>query len=54
MYVQKARGEDKFKYHKYVARPKKLMDTINVRARNNANEELTKIFYSGSEKIGNY
>tara|TARA_B100001250_G_C19777674_1_gene780354 strand:- start:67 stop:894 length:828 start_codon:yes stop_codon:yes gene_type:complete len=54
MYVQKARGEDKFKYHKYVTRPEKLMDPINVRARNNANEELTKIFYSGSEKIGNY
>tara|TARA_B100001250_G_scaffold395818_1_gene401155 strand:- start:1759 stop:2586 length:828 start_codon:yes stop_codon:yes gene_type:complete len=54
MYVQKARGEDKFKYHKYVSRPKKLMDYKDLLTRKKANDELNKIFYKGSKKIGKY
>ena len=54
MYVQKARGEDKFKYHEYAPRPKQLMDSKDNETRKKANEELNKIFYSGSKKIGKY
>ena len=51
MFVQKARGEDKFNYHNYVSRPKRLMDQrYNIKKK--ANEELNKIFYNGSKKIG--
>ena len=54
MYVQKARGEDKFKYHEYAARPKQLMDPKDIKTRKKANDELNKIFYSGSKKKGRY
>tara|TARA_B100001250_G_scaffold348822_1_gene319694 strand:+ start:901 stop:1728 length:828 start_codon:yes stop_codon:yes gene_type:complete len=54
MYVQKARGEDKFKYHEHVSRAKKLMDPGDIKIKKKANDELNKIFYSGSEKIGKY
>tara|TARA_B100000686_G_scaffold317561_1_gene366467 strand:+ start:56 stop:883 length:828 start_codon:yes stop_codon:yes gene_type:complete len=54
MYVQKARGEDNFKYHEFVPRAKKLMDAKDIKTRRKANDELNKIFYSGSKKIGKY
>ena len=54
MYVQKARGEDKYKYHEYSNIPSKLMGKKEVISQNRANEELSKIFYFKSEKIGNY
>ena len=54
MYVQKARGEDKFKHHEHVSRAKKLMDPGDIKIKKKANDELNKIFYSGSEKIGKY
>ena len=54
MYVQKARGEDSFNYHDYVSRPKKLMDPKDIESRKKANEELNKIFYNGSKKMGKY
>tara|TARA_Y100000590_G_scaffold336422_1_gene383098 strand:+ start:1193 stop:2020 length:828 start_codon:yes stop_codon:yes gene_type:complete len=54
MYVQKARGKDSFKYHEYVPRAKQLMDLKHIEIRKKANDELSKIFYSGSKKIGNY
>ena len=54
MYVQKARGEDNFNYHDYVSRPKKLMDPKDIESRKKANEELNKIFYNGSKKMGKY
>ena len=54
MYVQKARGEDRFKYHEYVARPKELMHPKDIESRKKANDELNKIFYSGSKKVGKY
>tara|TARA_Y100000590_G_scaffold200612_1_gene227918 strand:- start:294 stop:1121 length:828 start_codon:yes stop_codon:yes gene_type:complete len=54
MYVQQARGSDTFKYHKHVKRAKELMKQEDIQLRKKANEELSKIFYSGSTKIGKY
>ena len=54
MYVQKARGEDKYKYHEYSNIPKELMGKEEVISQNRANEELSKIFYTGAKKIGSY
>ena len=54
MYVQKARGEDKFNYHQYSKTPTELMGKNELTSQNKANEELSKIFYSGSKKIGKF
>ena len=54
MYVQKARGEDNHKYHEYSNAPIQLMGKNEVSSQNKANEELAKIFYSGSKKIGKF
>jgi hypothetical protein len=54
MYVQKARGEDKFNYHQYSKIPTELMGKNEITSQNKANEELSKIFYSGSKKIGKF
>ena len=54
IYVQQARGNDTFKYHKHVKRPTELMNNNDIVTRKIANEELSKIFYNGSKKIGNY
>ena len=50
VYVQQARGDDTFKYHPHTKRPSNLMDPEDVKIRNNANEDLQKIFYPGSTK----
>ena len=54
MYVQRARGKDKYKYHEYSKIPIELMGKNEVTSQNKANEELSKIFYSGSKKIGKF
>ena len=54
MYVQRARGEDKYKHHEYSKIPLELMGKNEVNSQNKANEELAKIFYSGSKKIGKF
>jgi len=54
MYVQQARGNDTFKYHEHVARASELMNQKDIKIKKKANEELSKIFYSGSSKIGKY
>ena len=54
MYVQQARGNDTFKHHQHVQRATKLMDNEGIIIRKKANEELSKIFYSGSSKVGKY
>ena len=54
IYVQQARGNDTFKYHKHVKRPTELMNNNDIATRKIANEELSKIFYNGSNKIGKY
>ncbi len=54
MYVQQARGNDKFQYHEHVKRASELMNKNDIQIRKKANEELSKIFYTGSNKIGKY
>ena len=54
MYVQKARGEDKYKYHEYSNIPSELMGRKEIISQKKANKELSKIFYFKSEKIGKY
>ena len=54
MFVQKARGEDEYKFHEYSKIPIELMGKSEITSQNKANEELSKIFYSGSKKIGKF
>ena len=54
MYVQQARGDDTFNYHEHVAKVDQLMNQQGIKIRKKANEELSKIFYSGSQKVGKY
>ena len=54
IYVQQARGTDKFKYHEHTKRPIELMGKKDVALRIKANEELSKIFYSGAQEKGKY
>ena len=54
MYVQQARGDDTFNYHEHVAKADQLMNQQGIKIRKKANEELSKIFYSGSQKAGKY
>ena len=53
-YVQQARGKDEFNYHKHTSRPTALMNKKDLILRNNANNELQKILYNDSKKIGKY
>ena len=54
VYVQQARGIDKFKYHEHTKRPVELMSKKDVALRIKANEELSKIFYQDAKKLGKY
>jgi len=54
VYVQQARGKDTFKYHEHTKRPVELMNRKDVALRTKANEELSKIFYSGAKEKGKY
>ena len=54
MYVQLARGKDTFNYHENVTSPIELMNKKDILVRKKANEELSKIFYKGSERIGKF
>ncbi len=54
MFVQKARGKDEYKYHEYSKVPAELMGEKEIISQNKANKELSKIFYSGSKKIGKF
>ena len=54
MYVQQARGNDAFNYNEHVAKANQLMNQQGIKIRKKANEELSKIFYSGSQKAGKY
>ena len=54
IYVQQARGKDTFKYHQHVARPAELMNENDIKTRKKANDELSKIFYTASKKIGKF
>jgi len=54
VYVQQARGTDTFNYHDHTKRSVELMNQEDVALRIKANEELSKIFYSGAKKKGEY
>ncbi len=54
VYVQQARGTDTFNYHDHTKRSAELMNQEDVALRIKANEELSKIFYSGAKKKGEY
>ena len=54
MFVQQARGEDKYKFHEYSKIPLTLMGKNEIESHNKANEELSKIFYTGSKKRGKF
>ena len=54
MYTQLARGKDSFNYHESATRSLELMNEKNILLRKKANEELSKIFYNGSKKIGKF
>ena len=54
MYVQLARGKDTFNHHENVTIPSELMNQKDILNRKKANDELSKIFYRGSDKIGKY
>ena len=54
MCVQKARGKDVYRYHDYAETPLKLMGKNEIIFQKKANEELTKIFYSGLNKLGKF
>ena len=54
MYVQKARGEDKYNYHEYSKVPSRLMGKDEIISQNKANKELSKIFYNDSKKVGKF
>ena len=54
MYVQKARGEDRYNHHKYSKTPLKLLGKNEIISQNKANKELSKIFYRGLKKRGKF
>ena len=54
IYVQLARGKDLYKYHEHVTRASELMNKKDILIRKKANDELSKIFYNGSKKIGKF
>tara|TARA_Y100001970_G_scaffold280060_1_gene388425 strand:- start:573 stop:1400 length:828 start_codon:yes stop_codon:yes gene_type:complete len=54
IFVQQARGKDKFKYHEHAKRPVELMSKNDMIFKNKANEELAKIFYKDAKKIGKF
>ena len=54
IYVQLARGKDSFNFHEHVKRPVELMNKKDTLVRKKANEELSKIFYTGAEKTGKF
>ena len=46
MFVQKARGEDKYNHHVYSKIPSTLMGKNEIISQNKANKELSRIFYN--------
>jgi hypothetical protein len=52
--VQIARGKDEFGYHNVIERPSELLNKKDIKLKIKENENLQKIFYNGSQKIGQY
>ena len=54
MYVQQARGTDRYKHHIEAPRVTAAMSAEAVALRADANKKLSDIFYAGSDRIGKY
>ena len=52
--VQLARGEDKYKFHKKIGRPKSLLDEDDIKTKKQENDNLQEIFYKGASRKSNY
>ena len=52
--VQLARGVDEFNYHKTIHRPKLLLDKNDLKIKKQENDNLQKIFYTGSHQKSEY
>ena len=52
--VQIARGNDEFGYHNIIKRSSGLLNKKDIKLKTIENENLQKIFYNGSQKIGRY
>ena len=52
--VQIARGNDEFGYHDIIKRSSGLLNKKDIELKTIENENLQKIFYNGSQKIGQY
>jgi len=54
VYVQQARGKDLFNFHEHISRPLETMEKKSIDMRNKANDELSKIFYTGLKYKGKF
>ena len=54
IFVQQARGSDRYGYHQHTPRPSSLMAKSDVKFRDEANEALKTIFYRGAKQVGQY
>ena len=54
IWVQQARGTDKYGNHDTAPRPTGAMQPGNIRFRDEANDRLSDIFYAGSDRKGRY
>ncbi len=52
--VQLARGKDNFNFHEKIRRPDSIMNKYDLMIKKKENDNLQKIFYNGSSKIGNF
>ena len=52
--VQIARGNDEFGYHDIIKRSSGLLNKKDIELKTIENENLQKIFYNGSQKLGQY
>ena len=54
IWVQQARGEDRFGHHGTAARPTDIMLAEDIAFRDMTNDKLSEIFYAGAKKTGRY
>jgi non-heme Fe2+,alpha-ketoglutarate-dependent halogenase len=54
IWVQQARGTDRYQNHDVASRPKAAMQPGDIKFRDEANERLSDIFYAGANRKGRY
>lgn len=54
IWVQQARGSDRFGHHDVAPRPTGTMQPGDMRFRDEANDRLSEIFYAGANRKGRY